>query len=92
MALRCPKCGNPIAIYKIKSSFPCEHCSTKLKADFSSVAIGTVVLWSLAAIPLYLIFPDPGTGLFVIRMLFELGLGFLIFSYLARSAMRISEE
>jgi len=51
---KCPKCNQSIPWHKLRAEMSCPHCSAPLSAYTLGPAVGAIVLWTLADIPIRL--------------------------------------
>lgn len=94
MAAHCPKCHAPLAWTKMKKAFSCRSCNAALTANTLGPWVGTIVLWTLADLPLRatIVAPDglAGVGVVLIRSLISFGIGYLIGSVVVGSFSNVS--
>ena len=94
MPAHCPKCDARLPWLKLKGAFRCPSCNAALTAKTLSPWLATIVVWSLADIPLRVAMQAPeGTAGYVIvavRSLVSFGTGFLIVAFIVGSYSSVS--
>jgi len=80
----------------MKASFSCPSCNRQLSARVTGPWVGTLLLWSIAEIPLYLAMPVPGgltgIGSVFLRALISFGIGYIIGSLVFGSFSEVRER
>jgi len=82
MVSRCPLCQAKLSWWSMKPSFSCPSCNRQLKARVTGPWVGTLLLWSIAELPLFLALPVheglSGIGAVLVRSLISVGIGYII--------------
>ena len=55
MSVVCPNCKTSLSWWKLKSEFSCPQCARTLSAKITWPLIATLVLWTIADIPVKLV-------------------------------------
>jgi hypothetical protein len=80
----------------MKTSFSCPSCNRQLNARVTGPWVGTLLLWTIAEIPLYLAMPVPegltGIGPLLLRALLSFGIGYIIGSLVFGSFSEVRER
>jgi len=92
MAIDCPHCRKRVGWWHVKRSFKCPHCAAALTARVTGLWVATVVLWSLAELPVLAVLSSTSDtfAVAVVRAAVSLGLGVVVASVLFRVFGRIS--
>jgi hypothetical protein len=95
MSLACPACRKALRWWDLRRSFSCRACHRRLTARVSGPLIATIVLWSVAELPLFIVLPpregSVGILVAVLRSLLSLGIGYAIGSYVFMSVGVVEE-
>jgi hypothetical protein len=49
--LNCPDCNKLLSPWKLRDEFECSNCGAKLTSNEHNVCWGTIVLWTVAELP-----------------------------------------
>jgi hypothetical protein len=88
--MKSPWCGKRLSWLKVKSSFPCPRCQRELSAQTFGPRFGTIVLWTLAELPLRSVLPA-SLGIFVVCAfsIVSLGIGYAIGLFVFEGACQV---
>ncbi len=88
MSLHCPGCRKALPWWDLRRSFSCRTCHRQLSARVSGPLVATIVLWSVAELPLFIVLPPregtAGVLVVVLRSLISLGIGYAIGNFVFR--------
>src|SRR4051812_22397049 len=96
MSPQCPLCQSKLSWWSMKASFSCSSCSRPLKARVTGLWVATLLLWSVAEVPLYVAMSVPdglaGIGPLLLRSLISLGIGYIIGGLVFGSFSEVQER
>jgi hypothetical protein len=82
MAAQCPLCQSKLSWWSMKTSFSCPSCNRELNARVTGPWVGTILLWTIAEVPLYMAIPvakgPAGIGPILLRSLISIGIAYMI--------------
>ncbi len=94
MPAHCPKCDARLSWLKLKGAFRCPSCKAALTAKTLWPWLATIVVWSLADIPLRVAIqaPDGTAGYLIVavRSLVSFCIGYLIGAFIVGSYSSVS--